>query len=55
VKRLKIKILIVLPNNLSEKVIIIIIKLFDEEPESVGNSIKDEIVSKGGFDYEFNE
>jgi hypothetical protein len=34
---------------------IILIKLFEGEPERIGNSIKDEIVSKGGFDYEFNE
>jgi hypothetical protein len=34
---------------------IVLIKLFEGEPERIGNSIKDEIISRGGFDYEFNE
>jgi hypothetical protein len=34
---------------------IILIKLFEGEPENIGNSIKDEIKNKGGYDYEFKE
>jgi len=32
---------------------IILIKLFAGEPENIGNSIRDEIKNKGGYDYEF--
>ena len=32
---------------------IILIKLFAGEPENIGNSIRDEIKIKGGYDYEF--
>ena len=34
---------------------IILIKLFAGEPENIGNSIRDEIKIKGGYDYEFKE
>jgi len=34
---------------------IILIKLFAGEPENIGNSIRDEIKNKGGYDYEFKE
>ena len=34
---------------------IVLIKLYEGEPERIGKSIKDEIISRGGFDYEFNE
>jgi hypothetical protein len=34
---------------------IILIKLFAGEPENIGSSIKDEIINKGGYDYEFKE
>jgi hypothetical protein len=29
--------------------------LYEGEPERIGKSVKDEIISRGGFDYEFNE
>jgi hypothetical protein len=32
---------------------IILIKLFTGEPENIGNSIRDDIINKGGYDYEF--
>jgi hypothetical protein len=32
---------------------IILIKLFEGEPENTGNLIRDSIKSKGGYDYEF--
>jgi hypothetical protein len=32
---------------------IILIKLFEGEPENIGNSIRDTIKIKGGYDYEF--
>ncbi len=32
---------------------IILIKLFEGEPENIGNSIRDAIKIKGGYDYEF--
>jgi hypothetical protein len=34
---------------------IILIKLFAGEPENIGNSLRDEIKNKGGYDYEFKE
>jgi hypothetical protein len=34
---------------------IILVKLFSGEPENIGNSIRDEIKNKGGYDYEFKE
>lgn len=34
---------------------IILIKLFTGEPENIGNSIRDEIKNKEGYDYEFKE
>ena len=32
---------------------IILIKLFEGESENIGNSIRDAIIIKGGYDYEF--
>ena len=32
---------------------IILIRLFTGEPENIGNSIRDDIINKGGYDYEF--
>jgi len=34
---------------------IILIKLFQGEPENIGSSIKDDIINKGGYNYEFKE
>jgi hypothetical protein len=34
---------------------IILIKLFIGEPENIWSSIRDQIISKGGYDYEFEK